>query len=76
MRRADLLMYAIFLPSLVNDTFGDPGLYVDFRDERRALLFDIGDIANLMPGQLLRLSHMFGTHTHMDQYPPSIICCA
>ena len=33
-------MRRLFEPRLVNDAFGDPGLYVDFHDERRALLFD------------------------------------
>jgi hypothetical protein len=27
-------MRPLFEPSLLNDTFGDPGLYVDFRDAR------------------------------------------
>jgi ribonuclease Z len=61
-------MHALFNPWLVNDAFGDPGLYVDFCDERRALLFDLGDIARLRPGQLMRLSHVFVTHTHMDHF--------
>jgi len=29
-------MRRLFEPRLVNDAFGDPGLYVDFHDERRA----------------------------------------
>src|SRR5262245_11975300 len=61
-------MHTLFEPRLVNDAFGDPGLYVDFRDERRALLFDLGDIAALAPRNLMRLSHVFVTHTHMDHF--------
>ena len=34
-------MRSIFDARLVNDPFGDPGVYVDFRFERRALLFDM-----------------------------------
>jgi ribonuclease Z len=55
-------------PRLVNDVFGDPGLHVDFRDERRALLFDLGDIAALPPRKLMRLTQVFVTHTHMDHF--------
>ncbi|MGE5162319.1 MAG: ribonuclease Z [Betaproteobacteria bacterium] len=61
-------MRPLFEPSLLNDAFGDPGLYVDFRDERRALLFDFGDLARLPPRKLLRLSHVFVSHTHMDHF--------
>ena len=31
-----------FSSYLVNDVFGDPGLYVEVRWSRRALLFDLG----------------------------------
>lgn len=61
-------MHNLLEARLVNDAFGDPGLFVNFRDERRALLFDLGDITTLMPGQLMRLSHVFVTHTHMDHF--------
>jgi ribonuclease Z len=61
-------MRCLFEPRLSNAAFGDPGLYVDFRDERRALLFDVGDIAALAPRELMRLSHVFVTHTHMDHF--------
>jgi ribonuclease Z len=61
-------MRCLFEPRLVNDAFGDPGLYVDFREERRALLFDLGDITVLPPRKLMRLSHVFVTHAHMDHF--------
>jgi len=61
-------MRCLFEPHLVNDTFGDPGVFVDFRDERRALLFDLGDISVLPPRKLMRVSHVFVTHTHMDHF--------
>jgi ribonuclease Z len=61
-------MRHFFEPRLVNDGLGDPGLYVDFRDERRALLFDLGDLAVLPPRKLLRVSHVFVSHTHMDHF--------
>lgn len=61
-------MRARFEPALLNDVFGDPGLYVDFRDDRRALLLDFGDLARLPPRRLLRLSHAFVSHTHMDHF--------
>ena len=61
-------MRSLFEPRPVNDAFGDPGLYVDFRDERRAILFDVGDITALPPRKLMRLTHVFVTHTHMDHF--------
>src|SRR5271165_5283449 len=61
-------MRCLFEPRLVNDAFGDPGLYLDFRDERRSLLFDLGDISALAPRALMRLSHAFVTHLHMDHF--------
>lgn len=61
-------MRPLFEPRLVNDAFGDPVLYVGLRDERRALLFDLGDVAALAPRHLMRLTHVFVSHAHMDHF--------
>jgi ribonuclease Z len=61
-------MRPIFQPCLVNGPFADPALYVDVLFERRALLFDLGDITALAPRKILRTSHVFVTHTHMDHF--------
>ena len=57
-----------FHPTLVNGPLGDPALFIDFLFERRALLFDLGDIGDLPPRKILRLSHVFISHTHMDHF--------
>ncbi len=57
-----------FHPQLVNGPSGDPALYVDTLFARRALLFDLGDIAALAGRKLLRISDVFISHTHMDHW--------
>jgi ribonuclease Z len=52
----------------VHDAFGDPGLYLEFCEEPRGLLFDLGDLGPLLPRHLMRLSHAFVTHAHMDHF--------
>ena len=61
-------MWTLFDHRPVNGSFGDSALHVDFRDERRGLLIDLGDIRALPPRKLLRLSHIFVSHTHMDHF--------
>jgi ribonuclease Z len=57
-----------FLPKLVNEPFGDPGLFIPFLHQKRAIIFDLGDIHSLSAGDILKISHVFITHTHMDHF--------
>src|SRR5262245_41251700 len=61
-------MSLTFAARLVNGPFGDPGLYIDLRWEGRALLFDLGHNDGLPPAELLRVSHVFVSHCHMDHF--------
>src|SRR5690349_24389839 len=53
---------------LVNGPFGDPAVYAEVMFERRAILFDIGEISALPPRKLLRVSHVLVSHAHMDHF--------
>ncbi|MBW1739511.1 MAG: ribonuclease Z [Deltaproteobacteria bacterium] len=57
-----------FHPRLVNGPFEDPALFIPFFFEKRALLFDMGDLHHLPRKEMLKLTHGFATHTHMDHF--------
>ena len=61
-------MVPSFASSLVNEPFGDPGLYIEIAWARRALLFDLGQNESLGPTRLLRAGDIFVSHTHMDHF--------
>ena len=54
--------------SLINDPFGDPGVFVDFKYRKEAFLFDLGDIHALPSRKLLKIDYIFVSHTHMDHF--------
>ncbi len=53
---------------LVNGRFEDPCLYVSIPWEKRAILFDLGDIHNLSQTEIHKITDVFVTHTHMDHF--------
>ena len=55
-------------PVLVNGRFGDPALYIETLFEKRAIMFDLGDISNLSPRKIQRLDHVFVSHAHIDHF--------
>lgn len=57
-----------FLPRLINGPFGDPGLYVALRWQGTALQFDLGRMDRFPAAEILKLTHVFVSHTHIDHF--------
>ena len=53
---------------LINTPFEDPALLIEVLWERQALLFDMGELGRCRPAKLLKVSHAFVTHTHIDHF--------
>ena len=53
---------------LVNGVEGDPAALVKLNQSRAALLFDLGDITRLSEKEIISISHVFISHTHMDHF--------
>jgi len=61
-------MRPLLHPTLVNGRTGDPALYIETLFERRAILFDLGDISALPPRKVQRIEHVFVSHAHVDHF--------
>jgi len=53
---------------LINNQYEDPGLYIRMIREKRAVLFDAGDLRSLMPADIMKITDVFVTHTHIDHF--------
>ncbi|MFQ5667257.1 MAG: ribonuclease Z [Candidatus Binatia bacterium] len=61
-------MKSAFVPRLVNGPFGDPGLHVSLRWQGTALQLDLGRLDRFPAAEILKLTHVFVSHTHIDHF--------
>ena len=61
-------MKPIFHHKSVNGPLEDPAVFVRLLRERRALLFDAGDVSVLSARDLMKITDVFVTHTHIDHF--------
>lgn len=54
--------------NFLNGCFGDPALYIWDIKTRNALLVDCGDLSHFTTRQLLKVSHIFLSHCHIDHF--------
>lgn len=61
-------MKALFRYYLVNEPYKDPALYIELFGRKNCFLIDLGDISKLPAKKILKISHIFVTHTHIDHF--------
>ncbi|MBW1649936.1 MAG: ribonuclease Z [Deltaproteobacteria bacterium] len=61
-------MNRLYSAEFINGYFEDPGLFVSFLFQKRAILFDLGDICSLSEKNILKIERIFITHTHIDHF--------
>lgn len=57
-----------FHTRLINGPFDDPGLYIRMLWEGRALMFDLGHTNSLSNRDILKITDIFVSHTHVDHF--------
>ena len=57
-----------FHTRLLNGPFEDPGLYMRLLWEGRALMFDLGHTNSLSNRDILKITDIFVSHTHVDHF--------
>lgn len=53
---------------LINEPFGDPAVLVKSKYRHESVLFDLGDLHKLAPREVLKIGHIFVSHTHVDHF--------
>ncbi len=61
-------MARLFHYKVINNAFGDPCVLIQLLREKRALLLDVGDIRKIPFNEILKVSDIFVTHTHIDHF--------
>lgn len=61
-------MRPTFHPSLLNGPFGDPIVLINLLGMGRRLFLDLGDISDLPVRPVLKASHAFVSHAHIDHF--------
>lgn len=59
---------ARFTSRLINGSFGDAALLLESARSGTSILFDLGDLHTLSTKELLKISHVFVSHTHLDHF--------